>query len=71
MFMDLAISVMLVLFAGAMSGLTLGLLSLDVMQLRVMANSTEPGMFKYFFFLGFLLYSLFFKVGKFDLNLKT
>jgi ankyrin repeat/SOCS box protein 13/metal transporter CNNM len=40
--MDVSICVFFVLFAGTMSGLTLGLLSLDPMTLRIMAASTAP-----------------------------
>jgi len=41
-FMRLLIIVLLVLFAGLMSGLTLGLMSLSLVDLEVLAKSGTP-----------------------------
>ena len=41
-FLFLAVIVLLVLFAGLMSGLTLGLMSLSLVDLEVLAKSGTP-----------------------------
>lgn len=44
---DLLVSIFLVLFAGLMSGLTMGLLSLDMTNLKIISKSGDPKTQKY------------------------
>ena len=46
-FVDLLVSLICVVFAGLMSGLTLGLLSLDMLNLEIIRNSGDEKMKKY------------------------
>ena len=41
-FIDGCISIILVLFGGTMSGLTLGLMSLDLVEMEVLQRSGSP-----------------------------
>lgn len=41
-FLDIVVIVLLVLFAGMMSGLTLGLMSMSLVDLEVLAKSGTP-----------------------------
>lgn len=62
-FIRIAISIILVVFAGLMSGLTLGLMSLSLVELEVLAKSGTPSDRKY---AGIFLVSCFFAESLFS-----